>query len=367
MLMEPKSIQDAALYFSYDIPDLICDDDDWINQIQFSLSVASKPVFATTLDFPPGSRTLIFPCRDVISAHMRNNALPFAVCRIDMQLIGDAGADARHIEFEVLYSLRHFYSGAEDVAESFFLTDSDVMFVPRDYNFKLWAFNNLSDPMPIKVYLTMQDGRTELAIDGEQEEPQFYSYPRGAHAIQIDYDLIMSRANDNQVLRTGDVPVAVRCVAGQRTIDFYILQEIPSAILYYTNSFNVPQSVFFFGSWTRKIDTKTQSAMVNDENRAYDFEDSTEIEIKSHQLDAVLISDMRFIAKSPQVSALLIAGRKIDAVNGIVSQLSIKDSPHDSELDTVALTLKVNEHLDTSALEECGYRAFTNHFNKIFS
>lgn len=365
--MEPKSIQDAALYFSYDIPDLICDDDDWIMEIRFTLSVAAKPVFGTTLQFAPGCRTLVFPCRDIISAYMRNNALPFAVCRIDMQLIGDAGSDDRHIEFEVLYSLRHFYSGAEVVAETFFLTDTDVMFVPRNFDFKLWAFNTLNEPVPIKIFLTMNDGRTELAIDGSKEEPQFYSYEKGCSCIPVDIDLILSRANDNQVLRTGDIPVAIRCVAGSRTVDFYILDQIPSAIIYYTNAFNVLQTVFFFGSWTRKIESKAQSAMIDGSNRAYGFESDTEIEIKSHPLDAVLISDMRFIAKSPAVCALLIAGRKIDAVDGIISQLTIKDSPHDSELDTVSLTLKVSEHVTSSAMPEGGYRAFTNHFNHVFS
>ncbi len=295
--------------------------------------------------------------KDLFNSHMRNHNLvftDFTICFSD-----EDAAEFRTFIISVLYCAAYSTQSPEDLTSDSFLSDVDAMLVPEWYRGPLALFNPLEENQNLEVWVTPKGKEPVIADDELIATP-------GLNTYTIDIREIKQRGIDNRVLQESDIPVSIRIVAGHRCLSLYIKNETPSAAVTCRNSFNIPQTVYFFGSWKRKNATEAKIAMVDGKLTSYDLVADREIEILSHPMEPQSIFMFHFLGMSRSASAILFAGRDAYIFDGIITDSDSTIAPQQEDMEQLKLTLKTKDSYGSVSLNNSDYHIFNDIFNNSF-
>lgn len=369
-----EHISSGKLYLSSNIPSVFVPtpDDYEDDKIIFSISDRDtrehESIFQTDVLIDREIEGAQIDIADIIRADMRNNK--DVLTNYYIYAHTKNGSNLSQFSFAVMYSDKITPVDTEQFLKNNFLIDAEAISVPQWFSGKIALYNIDDDPVDVTAKLFLKDKGFVTVAEGQKDVPiENYGYTAGLglNYIKVDIHDLVSFGIDNQVMTADDTPLMARIIAGNRCADFFIRQELPAASVTFLNSFNLQQSLFFYGSWKAKIEIGSKAAVVNGNTKAYDTNSSADYEITSHDLTHDELCAYSYIAKSADIAAILFSGRRAFLLNGAATKAEFNIAPQQEDAEQIKISVKSFANLGTVALQRADFRVFNNIFNNNFS
>lgn len=291
-----------------------------------SVIINGVTIYSTTL-YVVDDNVRLYALGTLVNDYMRSHGIIMAKLKVNAYF--ETHLD--NAEVVVIYSaIRTSYESDIEFLLKHYLTTRSSYTIPRGKYLQVAFFNPAQDQSTsgsFEVSFRLNDGSVHSArVPHELNDMQDdYVYYFSISAPSLENDLRRLYPNDNPIVLGGSV------IHGNRSLDFYFVDEQPVEEFIFQNAFNVWEHYYAYGTTKKKTEVNHKEGVVHGVSTYYDQSHESKVQVETFPLTLEEADWLNQFLYSPCICKIIPPD---DDRTILLSDISseISDSPKDKNI-----------------------------------